>query len=215
VTPSCPVCGQASTERLLTVDERGYWRCPNCLATFLDPTQRPGPEEEKSEYDLHCNEPEDAGYRRFLQPAADALIGRCARGSSVLDYGCGPGPALGGMLAERGYRVSLYDPIYRPDSSLLQERYDAVTCTEVVEHFHHPMREFERLDALLRPGGWLVIMTRFQTEDARFARWHYRRDPTHVVFYRPHTFTVLAQRHGWRVECSPPNLVVIGKPQLD
>ena len=37
---------------------------------------------------------------------------------------------------------------------------------------------------LVRPGGWLAVMTCFQTDDARFAGWHYRKDPTHVVFYR-------------------------------
>jgi cyclopropane fatty-acyl-phospholipid synthase-like methyltransferase len=69
-----------------------------------------------------------------------------------------------------------------------ERTYDFITCTEVVEHFHHPALEFRRLDALLKPGGWLAIQTTFQTDDARFARWNYRRDPTHVVFYRPYTF---------------------------
>ena len=34
-------------------------------------------------------------------------------------------------------------------------------------------------------------------DDARFAQWHYRKDPTHVVFYRAATFRWLAARHGW------------------
>jgi len=108
--------------------------------------------------------------------------------------------------------MALYDPIYVPDTSVLEGRYDFVTCTEVAEHFHHPAREFERLDALLRPGGWLGIMTRFQTEDARFADWHYRRDPTHVVFYRTETMEWLGQRYGWKMEILPPNMVIAQKP---
>lgn len=113
------------------------------------------------------------------------------------------------MLTERGYRVSLYDPIYRPDAGVLLQRYDAITCTEVVEHFHNPATEFRRLKDLLRPGGWLIVMTRFQTDDARFARWHYRRDPTHVVFYRPETFRSIGRRLGWSVECQPPQLALL------
>ena len=193
------------------VDARRYWRCRECLATFLDPAQHPDLTTEKAEYDQHQNRADDPRYRAFLQPVAEILVDRLAAGSSVLDYGCGPGPALGQMLSARGYRVSLYDPIYRPDSSALQTRYDAVTCTEVVEHFHRPAHEFRRLDSLLRPGGWLVIMTRFQTDDARFAGWHYRRDPTHVVFYRPRTFEVLAGQYRWQLQCTPPTLVVIRK----
>lgn len=213
MNPACPVCGHGATVVLLDVDDRRYWRCPACLATFVDPGQHPGREEEKSEYDRHCNAIDDPGYQQFLRPAFDALTQRVPGGCRILDYGCGPGPALANMLTGAGFQVSLYDPIYRPDSDVLGQRFDAIACTEVVEHFHRPAREFQRLDSLLRPGGWLVIMTRFQTDDARFARWHYRRDPTHVVFYRPQTFRVLGCRFGWQVECSPPNLVVIGKAQ--
>jgi hypothetical protein len=115
------------------------------------------------------------------------------------------------MLVDKGYSASLYDPIYRPDEAVLSPGYDAITCTEVAEHFHHPAREFNRLNALLRPGGWLIILTRFQTDDARFAGWHYRRDPTHVVFYRPETFRCLARSYGWHVSVTPPHLVQIQK----
>ncbi|WP_382321659.1 class I SAM-dependent methyltransferase [Hydrogenophaga sp. UC242_53] len=89
--------------------------------------------------------------------------------------------------------------------------HDFITCTEVAEHFHDPAAEFRRLDALLRPGGWLALMTRFQTDDARFAQWHYRRDPTHVVFYREATLRWLARHHGWHCEVPGANVVLMQK----
>ncbi|WP_347259047.1 class I SAM-dependent methyltransferase [Methylocaldum sp.] len=89
--------------------------------------------------------------------------------------------------------------------------YDFVTCTEVAEYFHQPSREFRRLDALLRPGGWLALMTCFQSDDTRFADWHYRRDPTHVVFYREATLRRLAGRHGWHCEIPCPNVALMRK----
>ena len=52
------------------------------------------------------------------------------------------------------------------------------------------------------PGGWLAVMTCFQTEDRRFAGWHYRKDLTHVVFYRESTQRWIAALHGW--ECDVP-----------
>ena len=82
----------------------------------------------------------------------------------------------------------------------------------MVEHFHHPADEFRRLQGLLKPGGWLGVMTRFQTDDARFAQWHYRRDPTHVVFYRETTLRWLAQHHGWLCEIPGPNVALLHKP---
>ena len=90
--------------------------------------------------------------------------------------------------------------------------YDFVTCTEVAEHFHRPADEFDRLERLLRPGGWLAVMTSFQTDDARFAGWHYRRDPTHVVFYRAETFRTIAARHGWDCEIPAKDVALMRKP---
>ncbi|MGY6555956.1 MAG: class I SAM-dependent methyltransferase [Wenzhouxiangella sp.] len=215
MSPTCPVCTAGPTRLLLEAENRRYWRCANCQASFLDPAQRPSSAVERAEYDRHQNRVDDAGYRRFLQPAADALSQRVRPGAEVLDYGCGPGPALADMLRRLGYRTHLYDPFYHPQAAALTRRYAAITCTEVVEHFHQPDAEFQRLDKLLEPDGWLIVMTRFQTEDARFARWHYRRDPTHVVFYRPATFELIAQRYGWFVECRPPQLALMRKLRQD
>lgn len=215
MNPACPVCHGDRTRLLAEVDARAYWRCADCMATFLDPAQRPTRSAEKAEYDRHQNDIEDCAYRQFLKPAADAVSDRLNVGAEVLDYGCGPGPALAAMLAERGYQLRLFDPIYRPDREALDRSYAAITCTEVVEHFHDPAAEFERFNRLLKPGGYLIVMTRFQTDDARFARWHYRRDPTHVVFYRPETFERISRRLNWSVVCQPPQLAIMRKASAE
>ena len=209
--PACPVCLDAVPRILMHVDGRDYLRCDVCEATFLSPAQRPTAAVERAEYLLHRNDPADAGYRRFLQRLAGPLLARIAPASEGLDFGCGPGPALAALLRAAGHAVSVYDPFFAPDADALGRRYDFITCTEVVEHFHAPATEFARLDALLRPGGWLGIMTCFQTDDARFAAWHYRRDPTHVVFYREATFHHLARRFGWQCEVPGKDVVLLRK----
>ena len=55
-------------------------------------------------------------------------------------------------------------------------------------------------------------MTTFQTDDARFADWHYRRDPTHVVFYRQSTLAFIADRMGWSIETPRANVAIFRKP---
>ncbi len=211
--PACPVCEQAGTHFFADVGGREYWRCGLCAATFLSPAQRPEPSDEKREYDRHRNEVDDDGYRRFLARLGAPLLERLSPNSEGLDYGCGPGPALAAMLREAGHRVHVWDPIYQPHPDALGRRYDFITCTEVVEHMHHPAEEFRRLDALLRPGGILGVMTIFQTCDARFADWHYRRDPTHVVFYRESTLAIVAERFGWSMEIPRPNIAIFHKPK--
>jgi len=181
-------------------DGKGYWRCDGCGARGMNPAHFPERSAERAHYDLHENDVDDPGYRRFLDRLAAPLCARLAPRSRGLDYGCGPGPALAAMLREAGHGMAVHDPVYAPDSGALAARYDFVTCTEVAEHFHAPAHEFDRMGALLRPGGILAVMTRFQTEDARFGGWHYRKDPTHVVFYRAGTFGVIAAGRGWHCE---------------
>jgi len=95
---------------------------------------------------------------------------------------------------------------------VLADTYDFVTCTETAEHFHDPAGEFACIRALLRPGGWLGVMTCFQTDDARFERWQYRADPTHVVFYREATFHHLARLWGMTVEVPRKDVVLLRQP---
>lgn len=82
-----------------------------------------------------------------------------------------------------------------------------------MEHFHDPRREFARLDGLLRPGGWLGIMTAMLDDDSRFANWRYRRDRTHVAFYKPASFAFLASEYAWRVEHPAPGVILLAKAQ--
>jgi SAM-dependent methyltransferase len=210
--PTCTVCRGRAVSSLLVADGKRYWRCGDCLATFLDPAARLPADAEHRHYLTHENEVDDPGYRRFLARLAEPLLERLAPGASGLDYGCGPGPALAHMLREAGHEVALFDPFFRPGRTVLDETYDFVTCTEVAEHFFEPAAEFERIDRLLRPGGWLGLMTSFQTDDDKFANWHYRRDPTHVVFYKRETLAFMADRLGWRFESPAKDIALMRKP---
>jgi hypothetical protein len=65
---------------------------------------------------------------------------------------------------------------------------------------------------LVRPGGWLAIMTCFLTDDDRFRDWHYRTDPTHVVFYREATLRHLAGSRGWSCEVPAKDVALMRRP---
>src|SRR5690606_29451105 len=62
-------------------------------------------------------------------------------------------------------------------------------------------------------GGLLAVMTSFQTDDNHFANWYYRRDPTHVVFYRESTFHYLAQQYQYTCKIPCQNVVFLQKPK--
>ena len=108
--------------------------------------------------------------------------------------------------------MSLFDPYYVPDRSVLDCEYDFITATEVVEHLHRPAEELERLWTLLAPGGWLGVMTKRVIGPTEFATWHYKDDPTHVCFFSNETFEWLAAKWSARLEFPGPDTVLLQKP---
>lgn len=83
------------------------------------------------------------GYRRFLARLANPLVERIgAAPLSGLDFGSGLGPTLSVMLTELGYNMAIYDPYFAPNREALEQQYDFVTCTEAIEHFYLPAKEW-------------------------------------------------------------------------
>jgi SAM-dependent methyltransferase len=208
----CPVCRARATRPFAAVAGRRYGRCRACAATFLDPLQLPARADEHAHYRTHRNDAAEPGYRAFAARLARPLLARVGGRATVLDFGCGPSSALAALLEEAGCRVARFDPLFWPDPAPLASTFDAVAAMEVIEHLHRPADAIDRLARRVRPGGWLGLMTCVQTDDARFARWWYRRDPTHVVFYRARTLHVLAARLGWRCELPAKDVALMKRP---
>jgi SAM-dependent methyltransferase len=140
------------------------------------------------------------------------LIHRLAPGASGLDFGSGPGPTLALMLREAGFPTRIYDPLYAPDDQVWELAYDFITASEVVEHLRSPRLELERLWQVLKPGGWLGIMTKRVWNRRAFTTWHYKDDPTHVVFFAEQTFAWLARHWSATLEIIGPDVVLLNKP---
>jgi len=120
--------------------------------------------------------------------------------SHGLDFGCGPGPTLSIMLEELGHTMKLYDIYYHPERSVLEQQYDFVTATEVIEHLYEPAQVWQQWLNLVKPGGWLGIMTKMVIDVEAFAHWHYKNDLTHVIFFSQATFEYLAERDKLELE---------------
>ena len=146
-------------------------------------------------------------------------------GLRVLDVGCGGG-ILGEALAERGASVVGIDLAesalqaaeahragqaveYRLESSrdaaARGERFDAVTCMEMLEHVADPAAVLRDIHALLKPGGWAFFSTINRTLKARLgavyaAEYVLRLVPqgTHQYdwFIRPAELSRMAERAG-------------------
>lgn len=206
---ACPLCGRPDPTFYYRDRRRTYWQCGECALVFVPLAEHVDTSTEKARYDTHRNDPDDCAYRRFLSRLAEPLIARVPRGAEGLDFGCGPGPALATMLRAHGLRVALYDPFYWPDDSVWLRAYDFITATEVLEHLRRPAHELDRLFGVLRPGGWLGVMTRPIKEPSALENWHYIRDPTHVCFYGRDTFAYIGNRWQADVERLEEDVVLL------
>jgi Methyltransferase domain len=196
VTVECPLCGGRSRD-FARAEGRSFRRCGICALTFVPASEHLDPARERARYEQHDNRPDDPGYRAFLDRLLAPLCARLRPGARGLDYGCGPGPTASRMLAERSFATRDYDPFFARDEAALAGRYGFVVATEVLEHLRRPAEDLARLAGLLAPGGLLGVTTGVLEDDAAFADWWYRRDPTHVAFYRPETLAWIARRRGW------------------
>ncbi len=87
---TCPLCQNQRTHHFFEDKQREYLQCEQCSLVFVNPDQRLDAETEKAHYDLHENNPEDMGYRRFLARIADPIAERISPQSNGIDFGCGP-----------------------------------------------------------------------------------------------------------------------------
>ena len=207
----CNICRSNAASSFNTHDSKTYWSCNVCGCKYLDKLYFIDPVEEEQRYLEHNNSIKDNEYRAFLSRLSDPLKEKISLGSNGLDFSCGTGPALADMLTQDGFKVELYDPFFFPDKGVLSKQYDFITCTETVEHFYDPFKEFNILNDLLKPGGWLGVMTSFLTSDEMFESWYYRRDPTHVSFYCEKTFQVIASQRNWKCEIKSKDVVLLQK----
>ena len=206
----CPLCS-GDTAFFHQDAVRQYNRCLTCKLVFVPLTFHVSPEREKEEYDLHENNCEDEGYLKFLSRFSDPFVKTLKSQQCGLDFGCGPGPALAGLIEQHGHSVALYDPLYHRDRTVFDKKYNFITTTEVVEHFRDPVREFTQLFDMLLPCGSLGIMTKMVKDDSAFSTWHYIRDLTHIAFYSKDTFVYIANQFGSSVHFEADDVIFLQK----
>jgi 2-polyprenyl-3-methyl-5-hydroxy-6-metoxy-1,4-benzoquinol methylase len=210
---NCPLCQSSESQHYFEDKRREYLQCTQCELVFVNPEQRLDSEAEKAHYDLHDNNPNDEGYRRFLSRVADPILERIEPASYGLDFGCGPGPTLSIMLEEQGHNMSLYDIYYHPDTQVLDKTYDFITATEVIEHLYQPDQVWQQWLNLVKPGGWIGLMTKMVIDVEAFANWHYKNDLTHVIFFSRKTFEYLAERDQLKLEFVGKDVILLRKAQ--
>lgn len=176
---------------------KSYFDCNNCRLRFLDPKFHLSFEQEKARYLVHKNNKMDEHYQEFVSPLFNLISDIFTDKVHCLDFGSGESSALSHLLEKDGFTVTQYDPVFHDNKKVLDASYDVVLATEVVEHFLSPHEEFLLLRRLVNVDGYLGMMTQLLDDSIDFKNWYYRRDETHVAFYRRETFDWIASHYGF------------------
>ncbi len=106
--------------------------------------------------------------RKITRSRLDAFLQKYRSTGTTLDVGCGsalygnyfPNRTTLDIEARPGVRVDIvadaHDLHQIPDAS-----YEVVLCTEVLEHLHTPHKAIAEFFRVLKPGGMLILTTRF------------------------------------------------------
>jgi len=188
----CPLCQNSAS--LLYEDNQRYFTCKVCHSIFVDENHLPDAQSEKERYELHDDNAEDAGYRKFVSPITANIEKDFLNVAKGLDFGAGTSQIITKVMQEKGYDISPYDPYFHPNKELLKKRYDYIASCEVIEHFYHPAKEFRLLKSMLKKDAKLYLMTDMYDESIEFSSWYYKNDPTHVFFYTKKTFEWIQKR---------------------
>jgi hypothetical protein len=209
---TCPLCKSDKEKEVFSAKKRVFYKCGECNLICAHPQDLPDANEEKERYQLHHNSLGDVQYLKFLSQAIEPVKHLLKKESKILDYGCGPVPALQHLLKTKGPKCEIFDPFFFPKKPT--GKFDFIFSTETFEHFHFPVEELETINNLLSPNGYLIIMTEFYPETSSFEHWHYIRDFTHVSFYNSETFDWIADNFNLKIEYTDKKRVVVLRRSL-
>jgi 2-polyprenyl-3-methyl-5-hydroxy-6-metoxy-1,4-benzoquinol methylase len=224
---ACPAC--CGVEIRPFMDYRGcrLARCDACRLVFMDP---PPPATVLGELYADPYDGATAGYFKKVEKKMRrsrirvkkiiGALGRDPKGLGFLDIGCS-----GGFVAEaareRGFVATGIDPDgaaisyarghypantfhhgFLETIDLPAESFDAVYCSEVIEHSSDVNRFVARLAAVMKPGA-LVYLTTPDIEHWRRPRdithWDAFCPPSHCLYFNPENLTRLLARYGLAV----------------
>ncbi|NHN24314.1 class I SAM-dependent methyltransferase [Flavobacterium jejuense] len=182
----CLLCNESATV-FCEKPNHLFYKCDNCQGIFRPKHTFFDTSSEKKHYEQHNNNVNDLGYQKFVEPLVNAILKDFSPNDKGLDFGSGTGPVISKMLHEKGYQVENYDIFFENVPEKLTQKYNYISCCEVMEHFHEPLKEFKLLHSMLLPNGKLYCKTELFQNQIPFENWYYKNDLTHVFIYQETT----------------------------
>lgn len=211
----CPLClNKSSFSPMNGPDKRMFLCCDRCKLAFTTTSYQPGRKKEEKRSKQQLNGLQVPAYVKFLNQAIEPSLAFLTKDMAGLNYGCGPTASLSVLLEQQNIHCSNYDPIFFPE--LTADQFDFIFATECFEHFFLPAKELQKIKNLLKPGGYLIVMTEKWTKPELFPRWSYAKDQTHVTFYHAETFRYIAEKYKFNIlESNNPKVIIMQKEVIE
>ena len=107
----CPLC--KNQVKLFFKDKQTYFKCDNCFGIFVDASELPNQRAEKERYELHSDDVNNDGYRKFVQPITSVIKKDFTSEDKGLDFGAGTSRIISSILKEDAYDILDYDPYFQ------------------------------------------------------------------------------------------------------
>jgi 2-polyprenyl-3-methyl-5-hydroxy-6-metoxy-1,4-benzoquinol methylase len=159
-----------------------------------------------------------------------------ANGKAFLDIGCNGG-FMTEVAREAGFSATGVDPDanslawardhypenhyihgFFGDLPELRDEFDAVYCSEVIEHVPDSRRFVDALAARMKPGGVVYLTTpdiSHWRRPRRLENWNAFCPPSHCVYFNPKNLMGLLAEYGietvWRALSFKPGIKLIGR----
>jgi 2-polyprenyl-3-methyl-5-hydroxy-6-metoxy-1,4-benzoquinol methylase len=211
----CKICSTQTESLWDKKKDVTYHRCVSCRFIFLDESAIVDRVCEKKHYEKHNNSFECTGYvKMFDKFISKSILPLLSNLKTALDFGCGHTPVLAELLKREGLEIDYYDFYFFPNEMYKNKKYDLITSTEVFEHLKEPKEVLKTLVNSLSDKGYIVLMTQFPPlNDEEFLNWWYRRDITHISFFTPQSFEIMAEEMGLKVLKTIDNNIVVFQKQ--
>jgi SAM-dependent methyltransferase len=214
----CNICGINNCNNITTQNGYSVVECRQCGLVYLNP--RPDIAELMSLYEGYHQrgeKDEDSWFRlmeKNCEEAASLLNKSFPQKGRLLDIGCGYGHFIE-MMKKQGWSVNGIEPAEHTCSSAKSKgldvsrtviedalfsdaSFDAITAFYVLEHLCDPLSSLNKIRAMLKPGGMLVLRVPHTTPIVKFlSRLKIKNNlydiPFHLFDFSPKTISLLLQ----------------------
>ena len=222
----CQVCGTTDRDPFIQTKGMDLYRCRNCAVVFMDPMPDPAAVE-----DLYSDAYDGAtkGYfakvksklrrsrgrvrqlqryvksGRFLDVGTNGgFMAKTASDAGYDAWGIEPDPISVAYAREHYPEIHVFQGfieefVETPDGA---EPFDAVYCSEVLEHVPDVNTFVGAIARATKPGGVLYLTTpdiAHWRVPANVLDWDSFFPPSHCIYFTPSSLTQLLSRHGFSI----------------